>query len=176
MSEDIDDQETQVQAQTSLYLAEAMFPGDELPDYAGVSSKIEAKHYSAVEASTHLGEKVIDLIKELKVLQDSYKQKELIVINKAKESHKKKHYDQYVKDAKEIKMRIDKQILQNYRTHTKKQLTHGVSVKGRGRQEATGIQTSHKTGTTPAIHKRSKWERLTGQNKEPKPGEQASVK
>ncbi len=176
MSEDIDDQETQVQAQTSLYLAEAMFPDDELPDYAGVSSKIEAKHYSAVEASTQLGEEVIDLIKKLKVLQEVYKTKESIVIKEAKAKHKKAHYMKYVKDAKEIKMEIDKKILKNYRRHTKKQLTHGVSVKGRGRQEATGIQTSHKTGTTPAIHKRSKWERLTGQNKEPKPGEQATVK
>lgn len=176
MSEEIDDQESQVQAQTSLYLAEAMFPDDELPDYAGVSSKIEAKHYSAVEASTQLGEKVIDLIKELKVLQDSYKKKELILINKAKASHKDKHYEKYVKEAKEIKMRIDKEILSNYRKHTKKQLTHGVSVKGRGRQEATGIQTSHKTGTTAPIHKRSLKDKLLGRNKEPSIGERANIK
>ena len=173
---DIEDQEHKLEADTSLYLAEAIFPSDVLPAYAGISTKAEAKHYAAVEATTLLGEAVIDIIKELKDLQEAHRKTRSGYSKSTLDSTKKRNWDKYVKDAKNLKMKVDKKILEHYRIHTIQQLTHGVSVKGRGRQEATGIQTSHRTGTSPPIHRRSKWERLTGGNKEPSIGERPNVK
>lgn len=173
---DIDDQEHKVEADTSLYLAEAIFPSEILPAYAGISTKAEAKHYAAVEATTLLGEAVIDIIKDLKDLQEKHKETKLKYDKSTKDSTKKKNWDNYVKEANKLKMTVDKTILAHYRIHTRQQLTHGVSVKGRGRQEATGIQTSHRTGTSPPIHKRSRWEKLTGGNKEPTIGEKVNDK
>lgn len=215
MSESEDNQ----QPQNTNYLEQAMFPGDKLPAYAHISSKLQASHYAAVEASTELGNNIIGVVKELKDKQIEYydnielfktdtviglndlKQTFLLNIFEHKKFFNKKKPKKYVDEIKEIRTKyffdvrqyknerkqdqkdnyeiycnevndiaakVKKQILTSYQMHVLYQYTHGVSVKGQGRKEATGLGISKNPNGTPLKeHKRSRMDKLFNRNKEP---------